>query len=222
MRQGRGSRRFDKLTAFLLTAVMVLSMNGFSVLAETSAASGAEVCPQTEEVKETRSRAVGTQTSLTQTESGQAQTESQKVQTQTENQETQRQSSLVQTESQQAQTESSQAQTEEETSQALPLGKKAALRKVSYQGVQAIYLDGQKGDDGKEIKTNSVTYKVSGYESVVEGGEVGAHKTKYMVSYKSEKTDNGFSFTITNKAVMDVDVAKSWFAPVPGPEPATV
>jgi len=73
--------------------------------------------------------------------------------------------------------------------------------------------DKPKADDGKEIKTNTVTYKVSGYSSVVEGGEVGAHKTKYMVSYKSEKTDNGVSFTITNKAVMDVDVAKSWFAP---------
>ena len=73
--------------------------------------------------------------------------------------------------------------------------------------------DKPKGDDGKEIKTNSVTYKVSGYESVVEGGEVGAHTPTYLVSYKSEKTDNGFSFTITNKAVMDVDVAKSWFAP---------
>lgn len=73
--------------------------------------------------------------------------------------------------------------------------------------------DKPKDDDGKDIKTNTVTYKVGEYSSVVEGGDVGAHKTKYMVSYKSEKTDNGISFTITNKAVMDVDVAKSWFAP---------
>ena len=197
MRQGRGSRRFDKLTAFLLTAVMVLSMNGFSVLAETSAASGAEVCPQTEEVKETRSRAVGTQTSLTQTESGQAQTESQKVQTQTENQETQRQSSLVQTESQQAQTESSQAQTEEETSQALPLGKKAALRKVSYQGVQAIYLDGQKGDDGKDgLTAQSAVKTFAKAKEIAEGNPdiktiyvTGTVPVSGIVSLDKKKTD---------------------------------
>ncbi len=62
--------------------------------------------------------------------------------------------------------------------------------------------DSERTEEGKP----SVSYKVPAYESVLTGGEVKAHKTKYYVSYKQEDA----ACTITNQAVMELSVVKRW------------
>ena len=62
-----------------------------------------------------------------------------------------------------------------------------------------------KGKDGDE-KPNLVTYHVPERNSVVSGGTVDAHVTQYSVSYEQD----GSSFTITNKAILEIDVVKRW------------
>ena len=63
--------------------------------------------------------------------------------------------------------------------------------------------DSDKGDD-----TNEVTYHVAAYESVLSGGTEDAHATKYKVSYK--KDDD--TYTITDKAIIEIDVVKRWLS----------
>ncbi len=65
-------------------------------------------------------------------------------------------------------------------------------------------VKGKDGDDKPE--TNAVTYHVGAYASVLSGGTEDAHVTKYSVSYDRD----GNTFTITNKAILEIDVIKRW------------
>ena len=65
-------------------------------------------------------------------------------------------------------------------------------------------VKGKDGDDKPE--TNAVTYHVGAYASVLSGGTEDAHVTKYSVSYKQD----GNTFTVTNKAILEIDVIKRW------------
>lgn len=65
---------------------------------------------------------------------------------------------------------------------------------------------GDKSDQDLIGTPNFVTYHVKEYESVLYGGTVDAHITKYKVSYKHE----GASFTISNKAMLEIDAVKRW------------
>lgn len=64
---------------------------------------------------------------------------------------------------------------------------------------------------GDDTTTNEITYHVDAYASAVEGS-VSAHTTKYQVSYGSSEDNDGKikTFTITNKAIVEVDVVKRW------------
>ncbi|MBO6060529.1 MAG: hypothetical protein J6P98_00230, partial [Clostridia bacterium] len=65
---------------------------------------------------------------------------------------------------------------------------------------------GDKSDQDLIGTPNFVTYHVAEYESVLYGEKQDAHITKYKVSYKQE----GNSFTITNKAMLEIDAVKRW------------
>ena len=61
-------------------------------------------------------------------------------------------------------------------------------------------------DSDRSGKTNEVTYHVDEYTSVLSGGTEDAHVTKYKVSYKKD----GSTYTITNMAILEIDVIKRW------------
>ena len=63
-------------------------------------------------------------------------------------------------------------------------------------------------DDKGENTANEVVYSVSEHESVVAGGTEPAHKTKYRVKYSKDK--DGDTYTIDNKAILEIDVIKRW------------
>ena len=65
-------------------------------------------------------------------------------------------------------------------------------------------------DDKGENTANEVVYSVEEHESVVAGGSEPAHKTKYRVKYSKDK--NGDTYTIENKAILEIDVIKRWLA----------
>ncbi len=71
-----------------------------------------------------------------------------------------------------------------------------------------IVYDSKDSDKG-ESTTNEVIHHVEAYVSVLTGNER-AHNTKYQVSYDSEKDDDTQSFSITNKAIVEIDVIKRW------------
>ncbi|MDO4806001.1 MAG: Cna B-type domain-containing protein [Coriobacteriales bacterium] len=90
------------------------------------------------------------------------------------------------------------------------------LDKIGLAGAQnRIVYD--KGDSdkpsGEDAKTNEVTYHVDAYESVVLGGTEQAHVTKYQVGYKMSKEGEHTSVSITNKAIVEIDVIKRWIHP---------
>ncbi len=60
--------------------------------------------------------------------------------------------------------------------------------------------------DEDDNTTNIVIYKVESYTSALTGEEK-SHKTEYMVSYKEEDG----TYTVTNKAIIGVDIVKNWF-----------
>ncbi|MBO4562115.1 MAG: Cna B-type domain-containing protein [Clostridia bacterium] len=66
---------------------------------------------------------------------------------------------------------------------------------------------GDKSDQDLIGTPNFVTYHVAEYESVLYGEKQEAHITKYKVSYKHE----GGAYTITNKAMLEIDAVKRWF-----------
>ncbi|MBO7504346.1 MAG: Cna B-type domain-containing protein, partial [Clostridia bacterium] len=74
--------------------------------------------------------------------------------------------------------------------------------------------DGKGGDDNDgddeddKPETNAVRFHVKEKNSVVSGGKVDAHVTKYSVEYKEEDG----TFTITNKAILEIDLIKRWLA----------
>lgn len=55
-------------------------------------------------------------------------------------------------------------------------------------------------------KRNYVSYDVDEYTSLIKGGQVEKHSTKYKASYETEGTKT----TITNLAIVDVTVYKKW------------
>ena len=61
-------------------------------------------------------------------------------------------------------------------------------------------------DSDKGETTNEVTYHVDEYVSVLSGGTEDAHVTKYKVEYKK----SGSTYTITNMAILEIDVIKRW------------
>ncbi len=61
-------------------------------------------------------------------------------------------------------------------------------------------------DSDKGETTNEVTYHVDEYVSVLSGGTEDAHVTKYKVEYKN----SGSTYTITNMAILEIDVIKRW------------
>ena len=61
---------------------------------------------------------------------------------------------------------------------------------------------------GKDATTNEVVFSVGAYTSAVTGEEA-AHKTKYKVDY-DDGDDSDNSFTIENKAVLEIDNIKRW------------
>lgn len=63
-----------------------------------------------------------------------------------------------------------------------------------------------KDDSDKSGTTNEVTYHVGEYVSVLSGDTEDAHITKYKVSYKKSGSD----YTITNMAILEIDVIKRW------------
>ena len=73
-------------------------------------------------------------------------------------------------------------------------------------GGERIVHDKDDSDKGKDEKTNRVTYNVSGYNSVVSGGEVSNHSTVYKVKYD----EDGDDVTITNQAIQIIDLHKWW------------
>ncbi len=68
--------------------------------------------------------------------------------------------------------------------------------------------DDDDGDEDEKPETNAVRFHVKEKNSVVSGGSVDAHVTKYSVEYKEEDG----TFTITNKAILDIDLIKRWLA----------
>ena len=73
--------------------------------------------------------------------------------------------------------------------------------------IDRIVYDEEDGDKPSEdAVTNEVRYHVSGYFSAISGGNEDAHVTKYKVSYDEEEG----SFTVTNTAIIDIDLIKRW------------
>ena len=69
-----------------------------------------------------------------------------------------------------------------------------------------IVYDPADADAPENSGAGFVDYAVPEYESVLAGGTVPAHRTKYSVSYGRD----GEIWTVTNTAVNDVDVTKRW------------
>ncbi|MEE3382635.1 MAG: Cna B-type domain-containing protein, partial [Anaerovoracaceae bacterium] len=72
--------------------------------------------------------------------------------------------------------------------------------------------DKPSGDGESQPETNLVTYHVGSYQSLLSGEEESAHETKYQVSYASSVEDGETTFTITNKAILNIDVVKRWIS----------
>ena len=68
-----------------------------------------------------------------------------------------------------------------------------------------VYAPGD-ADKPEEGEAGFITYPVPEYESVLMGGTVSAHDTRYQVSYGKD----GDTYTVTNTAVTAVDVKKHW------------
>lgn len=79
---------------------------------------------------------------------------------------------------------------------------------LSTSGSRIVYdEDDSDKPSGDDAKTNEVVYHVGAHASVVSGGTEDAHTTKYKVTYED---DGKNGFTITNKAIVEVDVIKRW------------
>lgn len=69
-----------------------------------------------------------------------------------------------------------------------------------------VVRDEDDDDKGEKEETNAVVYNVPEYESVVAGGTVEAHATKYKVTYD----EGGDDVTVTNLAIQEIDLYKHW------------
>ena len=86
------------------------------------------------------------------------------------------------------------------------------MEQLSFAGASSRIVydkgDDEAGNNSGSEKPNLVTYHVPERNSVVSGGTVDAHVTQYSVSYEQD----GSSFTITNKAILEIDVVKRWIS----------
>ena len=82
------------------------------------------------------------------------------------------------------------------------------IEQLGLTGVDNRIVYDKDDDDKGENTANEVVYSVEEHESIVAGGTEPAHKTKYRVKYSKDK--DGDTYTIDNKAILEIDVIKRW------------